>query len=1075
MRSLVLMLALLVACSGGDTSDEPSVPTQAAPPSKAKAPKAPAEPEVAPVDQARALALAGDHAGALTAAQQLLSADASDPAVWRLVFQEAQAAGKQADAYDALTGAALKNSPPGALALLRTDLALAAGRPADALAAAMEARADDPGAAAALVARAVLAGAPMPEAPEGTDAKTDPVLALVRFVTAKDARKAAADAAVAAQVTGWRAALIRAEVLAERGELDAALAQFEEVVKQGLPLATVRGNLGRAQAVLAPGAKKGAASPVSSAQAGRWAAEAARLAAGEGDAASVLRGLELARRGLLQGTRADEAADLYASVRKTLADLGAGGDLERDLAGAHASVALAAGRLVVARSASKVAFDGATGPAAEDAAWLGLWSCWSLQDRAGLTQYAGALTGARGQVARGLSAALEGRTADALGLLPSSGLSARDAVYVAQAAATFAGKKSEARLTEAVRKADDAGDPALRISTRLDLEDHVRHSDPRTSAAMRDQLRKLTPEGASGAGLRVELAVRSALADGTGRLPNGELPALGQAWRSALEGQSSMANGPGVLPIAAFGEARVKRASGAVSAEAATQAYARAYEGLPLHRRGALSSGTALDGSQGLPIADDLLALGKGAPTEHQLASALVLHELGHRDRRIRNHLEEATDRFFGLDAGKKDALIDASAALRAGMGRWHAGSAPFPKALLEALEVAETAAAEDARFAALTLKAKAPDLAAITKRHGRLALLSYIEQRGEVWGLAIGPSGGLMRQLGSAAALTTQSDRHLASLLTSAHEKGRATHAPGNALRHTLVDPFAGVLTGHGWYLVVGPAHLQRFLFTTFPEQSNGLRWLADIRTVGNLPLFAMVPDRPENEFDPDRYNPDYLMIGAPAGGAEPEPPPEDKAKAKAKAKAGDKAGELVEAASKGPRCVAQVEGPQEFAAGRRHFEPAFVEQCTGVFASRARFLELGPHARYLHIGGVEEGVQGGFKMADGELGLEEIRRSKLIAQIVVVTASGSPDVQRRRAEAFLDAGAAAVLVLSWDVHKDVLERMLDGFWSALNRDRPVARALAEARDSLMRDALLGEDLDDPSLWGSLVLFTTP
>lgn len=112
---------------------------------------------------------------------------------------------------------------------------------------------------------------------------------------------------------------------------------------------------------------------------------------------------------------------------------------------------------------------------------------------------------------------------------------------------------------------------------------------------------------------------------------------------------------------------------------------------------------------------------------------------------------------------------------------------------------------------------------------------------------------------------------------------------------------------------------------------------------------------------------------------------------------------------------------------------------------------------------------------MADGELGLEEIRRSKLIAQIVVVTASGSPDVQRRRAEAFLDAGAAAVLVLSWDVHKDVLERMLDGFWSALNRDRPVARALAEARDSLMRDALLGEDLDDPSLWGSLVLFTTP
>ena len=51
----------------------------------------------------------------------------------------------------------------------------------------------------------------------------------------------------------------------------------------------------------------------------------------------------------------------------------------------------------------------------------------------------------------------------------------------------------------------------------------------------------------------------------------------------------------------------------------------------------------------------------------------------------------------------------------------------------------------------------------------------------------------------------------------------------------------------------------------------------------------------------------------------------------------------------------------------------------------------------------------------------------------------------------------------------------MLDGFWAAVKRDRSIARANAEGRDSLLRDALLGEDMDDPGLWGSMLLYTTP
>jgi len=63
----------------------------------------------------------------------------------------------------------------------------------------------------------------------------------------------------------------------------------------------------------------------------------------------------------------------------------------------------------------------------------------------------------------------------------------------------------------------------------------------------------------------------------------------------------------------------------------------------------------------------------------------------------------------------------------------------------------------------------------------------------------------------------------------------------------------------------------------------------------------------------------------------------------------------------------------------------------------------------------------------------------------------------------------------MAWPIEEAVQERFLDGYFAALNRDRPPARALNEARESLMRDALLGVDNDDPGLWGAMLLLSTP
>jgi CHAT domain-containing protein len=146
-----------------------------------------------------------------------------------------------------------------------------------------------------------------------------------------------------------------------------------------------------------------------------------------------------------------------------------------------------------------------------------------------------------------------------------------------------------------------------------------------------------------------------------------------------------------------------------------------------------------------------------------------------------------------------------------------------------------------------------------------------------------------------------------------------------------------------------------------------------------------------------------------------------------------------------------------------------------TGEEATRAAWKESSATARYIHLTDLAQGPDGGFMLADGPLSIAEIRQGTLVADLVVITAIASPEVQMRRARTFLDIGARAVVVSTWDMDPVLKTRFLSSFYESLHQDRTPARALAEARQVLQRDVSLGARRDNPALWGSFMLVGKP
>ena len=1059
MRPYLLLIAALAACFD-DTEPPPPAPDADAAAKAAKAAKAKAAPAKKTFDEkladVQARAVGGDAAGALPEAEALLAEKPEDDRLWVLVEALAIASGDPGAVLDRLDAPAGGRAGPHHL--LRAHLALAADRPADALAAAQAAMAAEPDAAAALVAMAARAGATLPE----TDGDgVTPAESLARWATAKDARAARGDAEAAQAVAGWRAAVLRGDVHAARGDAAAALSEYAAAAGATDSRAVTRGNLGRAGLVDAP--------DTSNVDRATWSAAAVTSARDGGLVHLLPSALSVAAEAHLAAVQASEAVALIEpSFRAAVA---AEDSAAIGVSGVRlARVALAAGAPALAAEAAGAAREALAGGDAEllqQAAWAEVWATWTLGRVDAARAAADAVTGARKPAADALALASAGQLDAAADRMSLKGLAPADAARAAQASALLQPSRAVPHLEAAVKAAAASKDRALLLQSRLQLEEAARARGLSVAARVRSDLTKSAAAGAAGDGLRAEVAARSLISGGSA-----DLATAPAAWQ-ALSRKATTTDTDAVT--AAVGSWASGRAGAASGDAAAAVHYGQALARLPLHRHGALSSGTALDGSHGFDLETDLQLLVADAADVGALAAGLAVQEAGHRLDVARADLRARRMLAAELPAEHGDALLGAAAAARAGMLRYQAGAGPLPVEAFEALTKAEAAAGAATVSLKRILPAKPPSMGELRRALDGAALLSYTVGPSQVYGLALTNQGGAIRMLGSSRDLRVLAGRHRAALEAAAGAEAKAAHSAGDGLRRQLIDPFMGDLSGFGRYLVLAPSEVFTFQFTTLPEQADGLRWLAAIRTLSMAPDVRSIripPEKPSEE--QASYNPDFLGLGSPEAAPPPaQPGAEEGAPANADQPEPEVGGTTDEDLLRRHR--ANTNMPLDLGAASRQFGADFRQILVGTDASGAKWGELVKKARYIHISEVEPAGDGGFALADGDLSLATIRTTPIRAQLVIITAEGPAEVQLSRARAFLDAGAESVMVSTWSVPAKIYDRLFDGFYEAINRDRTAAASAREARESLLRTSLNEYEQDDPADWGSMVLYSLP
>ncbi|MFM2245873.1 MAG: hypothetical protein RL071_1947 [Pseudomonadota bacterium] len=1059
---LALSLGGALHLSACDSEEEAPVAPVAAP---APAPPPPAAPTFEEKrDGLRQGLLAGGAAPDAVVA--LLQERPEDDLLWLFVEAAAADAGEAQAWLD--RWASLPEAGTRGRALTRARLALAAGRAQEAWDAALEARAEQPEEAAGVLAEIARRAKLRP-------ASVDPsVDALVALAMAPNGKVPPAVLEQAVAVAGWRAALLRAEVRAGAGDWTAALDEYEKVVQDADPRAHLWGALGR---VAVAEATLGTDGGVGAEVASGWCGEAVDAAIAAGDPRALRTALQ---RSAALHERMDMAAVAYQLTSRARGAMATpGGPLGAQLALEHARAARRVGRLSVAVDEARAALPVAAPTEADAVAWTLGEAAFALHEWEALAAAEAAASGPTKAALVALSSAARGGGATAVGAAPRSGMpdAALSALHLALAERV--GEAGPLAAQRAVEHAERAGDRRLRVEARLLAEALLRDVDPVAASKVLDPLRKPAGKGAGPLteGLAGELAARALLAGISVPTAPAGLPTV---WVGLAEARAVEGVEPRWAALSAWQTAAL-----ALTEEAASQGFADAISGLPLHRVGALRTGTVLDGSQGPPVALALAELAKLEPKEATVGLGLTALEGLQRVDLAREQLAVGGDPFLSLSAEARRGLLDAAAQLRVAMTDHHLGLGPLPVEALDALAALEAAAVKaDVGFAKSAFGAM-PSLADMQIGAPRTAFLSYASAGGRLWGVVWSGSGlGQIKDLGPWAAVAGHAERHRASLLGGSDGKKRAPHAAGDQLRTAILEPFSQTLAGQGRFIVVLPAPLRDTQLTTLPDNREGLRWLASIRTIGHLDRISRIrPVVEAAEADGERYTPAYLVLQVlkiaapvvvePAEGDGKAPPGAMTKPAGAAAPAGDE-GEVVVADAVLPEAPAFVP-PPDLAAGMKKYDEQYSAIYVAEQATLEQWRQSSAKAQVIHLTSAEGTPDGGVRLHDGVLSVEDIRRSKIIAQLVVIAVPGSPEVQAARARAFLDAGAASVLVVSWPLPDHALELLMEGFFSALMRDRTPVKALSDARDNLLRDADGDNAADNPGLWGALQVYGLP
>jgi len=472
------------------------------------------------------------------------------------------------------------------------------------------------------------------------------------------------------------------------------------------------------------------------------------------------------------------------------------------------------------------------------------------------------------------------------------------------------------------------------------------------------------------------------------------------------------------------------------------------WQDAPLHRVGSLATHTSLDLSDGGDVAGLFRAM-VNLTGDGQTASSVGLLELARTVEA--NHREgfAGASSISAIPVDDRVPLLGALETVRAGMQEfWMGGS--FPGEAFTKLGDAEK------KVMGIPTKSHMFNETVISGKGIReqmktiSSVISIFEHNGEYLAGVVSPNASDAVVLGSAKGIDALVGKHQAALLAGVGN-AKINHLPGNDLRAATLQPLADALTGVGKYLVIVPPVMAKFGFSTLPEQKEGLRFFA------NTPRDITLATSLDSMWSANQVYSDYEL---------------DMFAISRTTKEENWTSSVTDA---GQSALLTNQGfSPEIGLVKVHFSDS-AKVVIRDEATVEAFAKNAPRARYIYLSEVASTPNGGFQMADGELSLDQIANTDLHAMIVFIGPDANLDNQARRVEAFMQAGAQAVIVQSWAIPANDLRILVENLFMNLKRNDPLIIAMNKTRGKYIKESSKEAYENNPGHWGAFTIYSRP